>query len=310
MDTVRIPGKVMLSGEYAVLDGATAVLLPVPRWLQAKRVLAAPPEGYSPVVAAARELAVPALAGHEAGAGVPHLEFEGSGLVERGADGQEAKLGLGMSAAEAVAVIALRYECAGLPWLSNWRDVARLAMAAHRSAQQGIGSGADIAACAYGRPLYYRLQGEGFLVEDIPAPAAGSRIALHLAWTGQPANTREQVHRYLAWQEARGGEGGELKLRLIKASNELARCWFSAGPEELYPAIDEHAAAIDEVAAAAGLSYRLPVHARLAAWAQRHGGRAKPTGAGGGDMVLLIGDLPLEQLGKMRIIPLRIEPVH
>lgn len=304
MDTVRIPGKVMLSGEYAVLDGATAVLLPVQRWLNASRAADAPAAGYSPVVEAARAIDIAAVADHEAGAGVPHVRFDRSELVEREPDGRETKLGLGMSAAEAVATIALRYECAGLPWLSSWREVARWAMAAHRSAQQGIGSGADIAACAYGRPLRYRLQGEGFAIEDLPAPAAGQQVPLHLVWTGQPADTRDQVRRYLAWRDKRGADDQALQARLLKASSELAQGWFNAAREELHAALDWHSAVMDEVAAAAGLSYRLPVHARLEAWARRHGGRAKPTGAGAGDMVLLIGDLPLKQMGEMLIIPL------
>jgi mevalonate kinase len=44
------------------------------------------------------------------------------------------------------------------------------------------------------------------------------------------------------------------------------------------------------------MAYMLPVHARYEEWARRHGGRAKPTGAGGGDMILLVGELPLAQL--------------
>jgi phosphomevalonate kinase len=307
MDTVRVPGKVMLSGEYAVLDGATAVLLPVSRSLQAEQTTSPPADGYSPVVSAAREIAIPAIADHEAGMGVVHLRFDRSELVDEAADGTQRKLGLGMSAAEAVATIALRYEYAGIPWLSHWRDVAKLAMDAHRRAQQGIGSGADIAACAYGRPLRFRRAGEDFTVEDLPMTAGGEHVPLHLAWTGQPADTRDQVRRYLSWREQPGAEVEELWIRLLKASEELAQCWFDAGRDELHAALDRHGEVMNEISAAAGLSYRLPVHARLEAWAKRHGGRAKPTGAGAGDMVLLVGDLPLNQLGEMLIIPLMNE---
>jgi len=306
MNTVRIPGKVMLSGEYAVLDGAAAVMLSVPRYLTATRVPAEPVGGYGPVVAAARELEIPALAEHEADVGVPHLEFDRSPLVSRQPDGRELKLGLGLSAAEAVGTIALRYECAGLPWLNYWRDVAQLAMDAHRSAQQGLGSGADIAACAYGRPLRYRLKDGGFQVEDLPETKSNARVPLCLAWTGQPADTRDQVRRYCDWRDRRSSEAELLCERLRECSDELARCWFSSPFRELVERIDEHAALMDEISAAAGLGYRVPAHARLEAWARRHGGRAKPTGAGGGDMVLLVGDLPLQQLGEQLLIPLHV----
>lgn len=295
----------MLSGEYAVLDGATAVMLPVERWLEVSRTLLPPDEGYGPVVAAARELDIPELADHEADAGVPLLEFDRGRLMIRGSDGRETKLGLGLSAAEAVGTIALRYECAGLPWLNNWRDVARLAMAAHRIAQQGLGSGADVAVCAYGRPLRFRLQDGGFQVEDLSVSDTGSQVPLHLAWTGQPADTRDQIRRYLAWRETSSVEALELHARLLAASESLAGLWFDAPLDELLDAVDEHSAVMDELALAAGLSYRVPAHQRLEAWAKRHGGRAKPTGAGGGDMALLIGDLPLGQLGEMLIMPLQ-----
>jgi phosphomevalonate kinase len=304
MNTVRVPGKVMLSGEYAVLDGAAAIMLPVQRFLTATRVPAGPAGGYGPVVAAARDIEIPALAEHEADAGVPHLVFDRSQLVSRQPDGRELKLGLGLSAAEAVGTIALRYECAGLPWLNYWRDVAGLAMDAHRSAQQGLGSGADIAACAYGRPLRYRLKDGGFQVEDLPDSKSNPRVSLNLAWTGQPADTRDQVRRYCAWRDRRGSEAELLCARLREYSDELAQRWFSSELGELIECIDEHATLMDEISAAAGLSYRVPAHARLEAWARRHGGRAKPTGAGGGDMVLLVGELPLQQLGELEIIPI------
>jgi mevalonate kinase len=112
------------------------------------------------------------------------------------------------------------------------------------------------------------------------------------------------VRRYCAWRDSRSSEAELLCARLRECSDELAQRWFSSHLSELIELIDEHAALMDEISAAAGLSYRMPAHARLEAWARRHGGRAKPTGAGGGDMVLLVGELPLQQLGELEIIPI------
>lgn len=304
MYSVRIPGKVMLSGEYAVLHGATAVLVPLRRYFRLNRADEQVERVYPPVVRAALEIPIPAIAAHEAVTGVPHVEIDRSAFMGADAAGRSLKLGLGSSAAEAVGVIALRYECAGLPWIQHWHNVVYLAMQAHAQAQGAPGSGADIAACAYRRPLRFRRDGAAFSAEAIPRPPAEFAVPLTLAWTAQPADTRSLVRRFEEWRRESSGVSGDRLNLLRDSADELAQLWFSASFKELLPAIDDFDAHIRECCAMAGVAYLLPVHARLSAWAKRHGGRAKPTGAGGGDMVLLIGELPLEQLGDMLLIPL------
>ncbi len=302
MQEVRIPGKVMLSGEYAVLHGAPAVLLPVDRQLIVMKAERAPRDGYAPAVAAARALPIPALADHEAEAGVPHVAIDRSEFLAADAAGRSLKLGIGLSAAEAAGVIALRYECAGVPWLMHWRAVAQLAIGAHREAQGGQGSGADVAACALGKPLRFEASGERFLIEPLGPPPAARWIPLNLAWTGRPADTRRLVERFELWSCRE--EAADPLRRLCAAAGQLADAWFTADQQELFHALDDFHETLIACTTSAGVEYQLPAHTRLAAWARRHGGRAKPTGAGGGDMVLLIGDLPLEQLGELLILPL------
>lgn len=70
------------------------------------------------------------------------------------------------------------------------------------------------------------------------------------------------------------------------------------------PPFDEFVSRMAEIATAAKLPWRLGVHEELDEWAREHGGRAKPTGAGGGDLVLLVGDLPLDELKEMLLLPL------
>jgi phosphomevalonate kinase len=304
MQSVRIPGKVMLSGEYAVLGGAEAVLLPVPRWLVLERADAPPEEPYPPALQAALSIGIPAIAAHEEQAGVPHVAIDRAEFTTASASGGSVKLGLGMSAAEAVGVIALRYECAGVAWLTRWREVAELALAAHTLAQDDIGSGADVVACAYGRPLRYRRDGEGFIMRDIPAPPLSAQVPLTLVWTGHPADTRIAVRHFNRWKDSTDPTAQEMLAECRDAANNLANAWFTAPQAELNRLLDTYGGIMDQIAAAAGLAYQLPVHSRLAAWARRHGGRAKPTGAGGGDMVLLVGELPLSQLGEMQMIEL------
>jgi len=303
MDSVRIPGKVMLSGEYAVLYGGSAVLVPLKRYLYISRAASRVDRTYSPVVQAALNIEIPAVADHEYDAGTPHIEIDRDELMGTDSSGRQVKLGLGGSAAEAVGTVALRYECAGLPWIKHWHDIAKLAHQAHQAAQEGLGSGADIAACAYRRPLLFRRENSSFATEAVPRPEGELEVPLALIWTGRPADTRALVRRFAAWHDE-AAEAPELAAGLRERADDLAGLWFRAPVADLLAAIDAFDDALKECCGKAGVAYQLPVHARLSAWAKRHGGRAKPTGAGGGDMVLMVGDLPLHQLAEQLVIPL------
>ena len=61
MRSVEIPGKVLLSGEYAVLCGGTAVVAPLPRFLRVAPAGPGVPGDRSPVVQAAREIPIPGV---------------------------------------------------------------------------------------------------------------------------------------------------------------------------------------------------------------------------------------------------------
>ena len=322
MKSISVPGKVMLSGEYAVLAGGTAVLAHAPVLLSAHLSEAAPPHGYPPAAHAARRIRISELEDYEKVHGLPHFLLDPGQFFSSTADTPRSKLGLGLSAAEAVAAVALRYEAAGYEWTQHRASIVEHAMAAHREASGG-GSGADVAACASAAPVVCSLREEGLHVWP-QSSVAKPNVPLALYWSGIPADTRELVGMFLRWSQGDArtastpviGEEGvseqapapgrltaALLRELISASDVLAPAWFNALPDELYRLLDRFDAAMTECALAAGLPYALPVHTRLAAWARRHGGRAKPTGAGGGDMVLLVGDLPLAQLQGL-IMPL------
>jgi phosphomevalonate kinase len=299
MTAVRVPGKVMLSGEYAVLYGATAVLVPVPRHLTATAAGTPPEVPYSPVIQAARRVSIPELQDFESAHGVPHLQTDDSAFFATDSDGRKAKLGLGLSAAEAVATVALRYACAGRDWQAGRASLLEHALAAHSQAQQGLGSGADVAACASGAPIRFRRTSLGPVVTPIAPAELACCPPLALHWSGQAADTRALVRRFDDWAAAAAAK--PLLDHLAMAADALAPAWFSEPEPQLFALLDEFTVAMEACAEAAGIPYLLPAHARLASWAMRHGGRAKPTGAGGGDMVLLIGDLPLSQLGGLTI---------
>jgi phosphomevalonate kinase len=292
MKTIQIPGKVMLSGEYAVLYGGTAVMAPVPRYLNLTVSEDDNQGACSPIIEEALKYPIPELADYESANGKPTVAIDSSEFFDADAEGKIIKLGLGLSSAEAVGMIALRFERAGFEWIKNRRLIWEYADNVHRHVQRGLGSGADVAACAFGEPIKFCRKGDKAHVEPITMDQKYHKIPLRLIWTGMAADTRHMITRFADWL-GRGGMAAENLLeKLIKSSHKLADSWFAEPADILFENLDIYTSIMTEIAGQADIQYSLPIHNEIALWAKHHGGRAKPTGAGGGDMILLVGDLP------------------
>lgn len=298
--TVRVPGKVMLTGEYAVLAGGTAVLTAVPRYLNVYEVNTPPHTQYPKTVEYALRHPIRELDDFEEQFGTPWMMIERSDFIDFDDNNHIVKLGLGSSAAEAVGVIAMRFERAGIPWKNHRSEIARHAVEAHRQTQGGKGSGADVAACALGQPISFRRVGEKYSIEVIKPSKAIKQIPMTLVWSRKPADTRVMVEQFTQWAK-QDKSSKNLINPLIEASDRLAKSWFTVTQDELFEYVDKFTMLMNQVGDAAGINYKLPIHEELEAWALSHGGRAKPTGAGGGDMILLLGNLPLNRLKELVI---------
>ncbi len=297
MSEIKIPGKVILSGEYAVLFSGTAVALPVPRYLYVHPAAQHPAQGYPPAAEAGFSAYVPELKRLEAKPPViPPCEFDARELRGTGSDGAEIKLGLGSSAAEAVGALAWRYESCGLDWREHRLEIAGHALSAHLSLQHGLGSGIDVMVSAYGEALLLQLIAAKRSIRQIQPVTYCKFPPLALVHSGLAANTRQLVGRFLDWRYHAGKPGEQMIAAMCTAADELATEWSSGNGPALYAALDAFDAKLRLCLDAAGVGYMQPKHHFLAEWARHHGGRAKPTGAGGGDMALLIGELPYHEL--------------
>lgn len=299
--TMKIPGKAMLSGEFAVLFGGTAVMMPVPRYLKISEIDIVPDKPYTPVIQLALRHPIPEISEYEKKHGRSHVVIDASDFLIDNGSALMVKLGLGLSAAEATAITAFRFEKAGQSWNRHKPEIFNHAYKIHSLAQQGLGSGADVACCAFAQPLRYKLAKGKPSFEIFDRSKIIYSVPMTLVWTGQSSNTRQLITKFSAWAMSKDEKSRKLLADLIAASDRLADTWFIAANVEFYKILDEFNEIMDECARQTEILFRLPIHDEMDKWARQHGGRAKPTGAGGGDMVLLIGDLPIDKLDRLTI---------
>lgn len=256
----RAPGKLLLTGAYAVLEGAPALVVAVDRYAVAR---SAPIDD-----APAREIAAAFPRG-----GAPSVD---TSSLYRG----ETKLGLGSSAAALVAAIASADVAAGVEELDKPAIFMR-AKEAHQRAQGG-GSGVDVAASTFGGVLRY--QG------GAPSPAAlPAGVTLEVWWSGTPARTSSLLGQVRALAARDASAYRQVFGPLVAASEGAAQ----AGDRSDFLA---HARAFSDALAALGAAADAPIvpagFAALAAAAAAEGGAFFGSGAGGGDVAVFLGVSP------------------
>ncbi|MBC7443518.1 MAG: hypothetical protein H7311_13540 [Ramlibacter sp.] len=308
---VSAPGKLFLLGEYAVLEGAPALLTAVDRrvevtiddsaseaWLLtavglgienlALQTDGALPAGLAPQVRARLDLFDAVREAVLARASRPALRplriSIDSSAFSRGGH----KLGLGSSAAVAVALTSALARAAGLDLARG--DLFHLAHAAHRSAQNGAGSGGDVAASVYGGLISYTRGAE-------PVPLTWpAKLSLMAVVTGEGSLTTRLVARVADYAAADAQRYREDMSRLagLAARAETAL----VDPAAFLGLATDYFQALALLDAHAGAGIVTERHRELQALAHREGGVFKTSGAGGGDVGLAfsLGGEPTERL--------------
>lgn len=299
------PGKLILTGEYAVLDGAPAIVVAVDRRAVARRN--ATPRGSSPfLVSVAEEIAVRRGADDPAARAALEVSVDSTAFYNRAQ-----KLGLGSSAAVTVAATALSLDT------TNRREILTVALAAHARAQgpRGArGSGADIAASVYGGTIAFsRPAGTGpCLIEPMRWPAS---VAIVPFFTGVAADTAQLVARVAAAREAHRTAVDAALTAITEASRAACAALAAAAdvsPIALIGALALAADATDRLAAATRIDLVPACVTAARAALSRLGGTAKTTGAGGGDVGIAIIPATLDGTAVTRSLieagcqPLRI----
>ncbi len=262
----RAPGKLFLSGEYAVLRGAPAVACAVGRHVQARFLTddsAEDPEAARWRLAA-REILF--RHGLDPAPAARPLEIDSQELYAAGG----VKLGFGSSAAVAVAVtgLLLAVQDRRAPTVDRLRIAGEL----HRALQGPGGSGVDVAASLHGGVIAV----EGDRVESLRWPGG---LYCEVVFTGRDADTADAIGRF--HDAMRSGERAAVKDLCVAA--HAARTAWNRSPEAILAAVQEYAAAWRELDLSARLGVFSREHRRLESLARAADCVYKPSGAGGGD---------------------------
>lgn len=276
---ISAPGKVVISGEYAVLTGTVAIVAAVDARARVRAFRGAPDPSASlpPEVVEARRVAEDHLGA------LPdlHLVLDTQALREG-----DRKYGLGSSAAAAAAAVGAVMDAHGISIdAASRREVLRLAHEGHRAVAPK-GSGVDVAAASLGGFLRFRRDGAE-IAEATPI-AWPTGLVPALVWTGTPARTSELV----AQIDALRGRDPAAHARAIRAVAEAAERFASAlstsNVGEAIEALDAHGLAMAALGRAADAPIVTEALARAASLARGLGGAAKPSGAGGGDIAIAL----------------------
>lgn len=286
------PGKIVLCGEYVVLDGALALGAAVNRRAEVSittsdadsHVVRCPglAEGqFSFTVDADGE-----FEWHDAAQSLPdfslleltwqslkpslstnvELVLDTSAFSETGAGN---KFGLGSSAALTVALSA------ALAGLQQQQVDTESMIATHRRFQGGRGSGIDIAIAQCGGTIRYQL---GNTPQARPLKWK-SGLEYAIFWSGQSASTAQKLAQF-----EHSDEGAASRERLAAASEAIVNAWAADGVERVIRLFDDYTKALAVFSDDHDLGIFDAGHAGMAELAAGQGVVYKPCGAGGGDV--------------------------
>jgi phosphomevalonate kinase len=259
----QAPGKLVISGAYAVLEGAASVVTAVNRYAVADTERQA--DFVSPEL---RE----ALGDKPA----PHVDV--SALREN-----DRKLGIGSSAAIVVAGIgALRFAEGREDLEAIRKEVFEVARAAHRKVQGG-GSGIDVAASSFGGTLHCRMNGGMLQVRQATLPL-GICVRVHVA--NNAASTPQMIAKVKQLKAAEPQVYARIMSSLRDAAEETAS---ATKPQHFVRALRKQAVLLSELGDCASIPI-FPIALRpLADEAFVDEVVVIPSGAGGGDITICVG---------------------
>ena len=288
----RAPGKIVISGAYAVLEGAPAIVAAVDRYVVA--------DGARSSAIVTEEV----LAAMSVGVLDQVPWFDASGLRARLPDGTSRKIGLGSSSAILVASLGAAI-AEQIPEEDKLRrEILPIALAAHRQAQPG-GSGIDVVASVRGEVTKCILRPDGAIkVEPFQLPA-GLHLQVYACPTASSTSKLlEQV------RDLRKNNAALYRSLMDSASAGSMSAATAADAVSFVRALSLQTEALGTLGKLAKAPIVIDAVRELRAIAVDEEATFGPSGAGGGDIALWAGLGPPSETFRARAAELRLEPLE
>jgi phosphomevalonate kinase len=318
--TASAPGKLVLLGEYVVLEGAPALVLAVNRRAQARIEtredgiceVHAPDLGVSGARITVDDGAWRWLCDEATASKLSLVEHVWQGLVREGlapeakqgfslhldtsgffnASGAvRAKLGLGSSAALTVALASALATFAGhADVLSDRSQWLRRLLHMHGGWQGGRGSGVDVAASVAGGLIRYQLLGQAREPTFTQLPWPMSNVHCLFVWSGQSVSTNDFLQRLAQWRTSHAADYASHMNKLGTVSEAAFDALRREDTKSFIDLTKEYALALQQFGHACGLEIYSPEQKKMAQMASEAGVSYKPCGAGGDFGVVFADD--------------------
>lgn len=314
MPEASAPGKLIIVGEYAVIEGAPAIATAVNVRARAnvsdsgdrdsilfdslsENAFHFYPDGSGNLhwrdrSPGARGTLLEALFAtfreRSAGGGDPKLRFcIDTDEFYAQTEGSISKLGLGSSAAALVALVGAFIGATGIGVSET--EMLDICCSAHRAFQGGQGSGVDIATALNGGAVRIRSGAPGMAPTATALDWPDGLLMLPV-WSGTSASTPQLLDRFSRYRDRNPGEFRNHIERLIDFAQETEKAWVDQSVNELLKALAAYDSALRAMDIDGAIGINTDTHDVLRGLSSRYGATYKTSGAGGGDFGIALTD--------------------
>lgn len=316
MIKITTPGKLILLGEYAILEGKPAIVTAVDKFvhLQYEKhpipgfIFNAPNLGIEFHFLSLEDLLIDdfinALPSNLQFIGkifqflfkqysdmIPH--FSGAKIRADSSDFYRGnkKMGFGSSAAVVVSIVALFLKLKATltkePIAKN--EIFHLSRKVHHFIQSKMGSGIDIAVSTFGGIMKYIMpeyQKEGAFIEHLTS----FPLSYGVVWTGSSTSTADMLKKVLLFKKTNPTRYWKIMDEMGDVSTTFYQSILSRNLSMALNLIEKYYFLLQKLGELAGIDIISREHQKIAELVKNLGGVYKSSGAGGGDIGVFFSD--------------------